>query len=215
MIGLAFFNNKGGVGKTSLVYHLAWMYAELGLPVLAADLDPQSNLTSMFLDDDRLEALWSNDGGQTIHGALRPLLDGTGDVAPVHVEDIAPCLGLIPGDLRLSLAEDELSSQWSNCLDRKPRAFRVITALWRILRDAADVRGARLALIDVGSSLGVLNRAVMIASSHVVVPLTPDLYSLQGLRNMGPTLRHWREQWVEGGVIGILFLSARCAPLAM
>jgi len=28
---IAFFNNKGGVGKTSLVYHLSWMYADLGL----------------------------------------------------------------------------------------------------------------------------------------------------------------------------------------
>ena len=38
---IAFFNNKGGVGKTTLVYHLAWMYAELGYSVVAADLDPQ------------------------------------------------------------------------------------------------------------------------------------------------------------------------------
>ncbi len=65
MISLAFFNNKGGVGKTSLVYHLAWMYAELGLPVLAADLDPQANLTSMCLDDNRLETLWGDDGRET------------------------------------------------------------------------------------------------------------------------------------------------------
>jgi Mrp family chromosome partitioning ATPase len=36
---IAFFNNKGGVGKTSLVYHLAWMYAELGVPVVAADFE--------------------------------------------------------------------------------------------------------------------------------------------------------------------------------
>ena len=48
------FNNKGGVGKTSLVYHLAWMYDELDYNVLVADLDPQANLTSMFLDDDEL-----------------------------------------------------------------------------------------------------------------------------------------------------------------
>ena len=27
---IAFFNNKGGVGKTTLVYHLAWMYSEIG-----------------------------------------------------------------------------------------------------------------------------------------------------------------------------------------
>ena len=45
---IAFFNNKGGVGKTSLVYHLAWMYFDLGLRVIAADLDPQANLTSAF-----------------------------------------------------------------------------------------------------------------------------------------------------------------------
>jgi cellulose biosynthesis protein BcsQ len=194
---LAFFNNKGGVGKTSLVYHLAWMYAELGLPVLAADLDPQANLTSMCLDDDRLEALWGDDGRDTIHGALRPLLEGTGDIAPAHVEDIAPGLGLLSGDLRLSLAEDELSSQWPDCLDRKPRAFRVISALWRSLRAAADTRGAHLVLIDVGPNLGALNRTVMVASDHVAVPLAPDLYSLQGLRNLGPTLRRWRSEWGE------------------
>ena len=46
---IAFFNNKGGVGKTTLVYHLAWMYAELGFSVVAADLDPQANLSAVFL----------------------------------------------------------------------------------------------------------------------------------------------------------------------
>ena len=42
---LTFFNNKGGVGKTSLVFHLAWMFAEMGKRVVAVDLDPQANLT--------------------------------------------------------------------------------------------------------------------------------------------------------------------------
>ena len=61
---LTFFNNKGGVGKTSLVYHLAWMYADLGVKVVAADLDPQANLTSMFLDEDYLEPFgWKVDNG--------------------------------------------------------------------------------------------------------------------------------------------------------
>ena len=52
---IVFFNNKGGVGKTTLVYHIAWMMKELGEKVLAADLDPQANLSSMFLDEERLE----------------------------------------------------------------------------------------------------------------------------------------------------------------
>ena len=66
------FNNKGGVGKTSLVYHLAWMYDELDYNVLVADLDPQANLTSMFLDDDDLERLWSADGAGGDHLRCAP-----------------------------------------------------------------------------------------------------------------------------------------------
>jgi len=33
---LAFFNNKSGVGKTSLVYHLAWMLSDMEYRVLGA-----------------------------------------------------------------------------------------------------------------------------------------------------------------------------------
>jgi len=195
---VAFFNNKGGVGKTSLVYHLAWMYADLGLSVLAADLDPQANLTSMFLDDDRLEALWQEvERRQTLFGAIQPLLEGTGDVDEPHIEDASPGLGLLVGDLKLSASEDELSSQWAACLDRKPRAFRVLSALWRVIERAARAREAELVLIDVGPNLGALNRAALVTAEHVAIPLAPDLYSLQGLKNLGPTLREWRRGWSE------------------
>lgn len=51
---IAFFNNNGGVGKTSLVYHLSHMFTERGISVLAVDLDPQANLTSMFINDERI-----------------------------------------------------------------------------------------------------------------------------------------------------------------
>ncbi|WP_420635178.1 ParA family protein [Candidatus Palauibacter sp.] len=195
---IAFFNNKGGVGKTTLVYHLAWMYARLGVNVLAADLDPQANLTSMFLDDEQLEPLWPENGERpTVYGALRPLLEGTGDVTAPHVEQPEPGLGLVVGDLLLAAAEDELSSQWPACLDRRPRAFRVLSALARILRQGADEIDARLILVDVGPNLGAFNRAALVTADSVVVPLAPDLYSLQGLRNLGPTLRRWQSEWAE------------------
>ena len=195
---VAFFNNKGGVGKTSLVYHLAWMYAELGLRVVAADLDPQANLTSMFVKEDRLEELWP-DGihENTIYGAVQPLLEGTGDVKAPHVEAISGDIGLLVGDLALSASEDELNSQWPECMDRKPRAFRVMSAFWRVLEAAARERDANLVLVDVGPNLGAINRAALITAEHVVIPLAPDLYSLQGLKNLGPTLRRWRQEWSE------------------
>jgi cellulose biosynthesis protein BcsQ len=195
---IAFFNNKGGVGKTSLAYHLAWMFAERGHRVLAADLDPQANLSAAFLDEDRLEALWGANGPRaTLAGPLRPLLDGTGGLGQVHVEEIAEGLGLVVGDLSLSAFEDELSSQWSDCLDEKPRAFRIVSAMWSLIVTAARARGDDLVLVDVGPNLGALNRSALVASDHVLIPLAPDLFSLQGLRNLGPTLRRWRKEWKD------------------
>jgi CO dehydrogenase nickel-insertion accessory protein CooC1 len=76
---VTFFNNKGGVGKTSLVYHLAWMYSELGLKVLAVDLDPQANLSAMVLDEEILEQMWPEaEHLQTVFGAIRPIIRGVG-----------------------------------------------------------------------------------------------------------------------------------------
>ena len=192
---IAVFNNKGGVGKTSLVYHLAWMYANLDYDVVVADLDPQANLTTMFLSDEDLEALWET--SKTIHAAMEPLLAGRGDVTRPHLVTPTVGIGLVAGDMRLSSAEDELSSQWPDCLDGKERAFRVLSAIWRALRLAAEEARADFVLVDVGPNLGALNRAALVAADHVVVPVAPDLYSLQGLRNLGPTLHQWRKEWQE------------------
>ncbi|MFH1742564.1 MAG: AAA family ATPase [bacterium] len=193
---IVLFNNKGGVGKTTVAYHLTWMYADFGMSVIAADLDPQANLTSMFLDEERLEELWPDgDHPQTILGSIQPILTGTGDIAEPHVENVHDNIGLIVGDLGLSSFEDELSAQWPECLDGKPRAFRVISAFHRLMMKAAEVREADLVLIDVGPNLGAINRAAIIAADHVTIPLAPDLFSLQGLRNLGPTLYKWRDGW--------------------
>ena len=196
MITIAFFNNKGGVGKTTLVYHLAWMYADLGVSVVAADLDPQANLTAMFLDEDRLEELWPDgDHPQSILGSISPILRGLGDIKDPHVEPITADLGLVVGDLGLSRFEARLSAAWPECMNRDEAAFRTESAFHRTMLQAAEARDAELILVDVGPNFGAINRAAMIAANFVAVPLAPDLFSLQGLRNLGPTLRDWRQEW--------------------
>jgi len=193
---VAFFNNKGGVGKTTLVYHLAWMYADMGVSVVAADLDPQANLTAMFLSEERLEELWlDGDHPDSILGAVAPILRGLGDIKTPHIEQVTDKLGLLVGDLGLSLFEAKLSAAWTGCLDRDEAAFRTESAFHRIILQAAKARDAQLALMDVGPNLGAINRAAIIAANYVVFPLAPDLFSLQGLRNLGPTLREWRKEW--------------------
>jgi cellulose biosynthesis protein BcsQ len=195
---IAFFNNKGGVGKTSMVYHLSWMFFHRGLRVIAADLDPQSNLTAAFLDEDRLEELMPSNGHpKTIFGAVQPLKRGTGDIADPYVEIIENGLGLILGDMALSTFEDQLSEVWPKCMDRDERAFRVISAFYRIMQKAGEEKDADVIMVDLGPNLGAINRAALIASDFVVIPLGPDLFSLQGLQNLGPALRRWRDEWQE------------------
>jgi cellulose biosynthesis protein BcsQ len=193
---IAFFNNKGGVGKTTLVYHLAWMFADLGVKVLAADLDPQANLTAAFFDEDAQEDLWgSDDHSATIYQAIQPLLRGIGDIVEPFVLEVDNNLFLLLGDLLLSGFEDELSSQWPNAMSGNERAFRVLSALWRVMQHAAVAKASQLILMDLGPNLGAINRAGLIAADHIVVPLAPDLFSLQGLRNLGPSFERWRRDW--------------------
>lgn len=194
---VAFFNNKGGVGKTSLVYHLAWMFAEHGVKTLAVDLDPQANLTAMFLPENRLEKLWPDgEHPDTIYGAINPILRGTGDINVPHIEQINPKLGLLSGDLGLSRFEDKLSEAWPKCHNKDESAFRTMTAFHRLIQ-AGEGFQADIALIDVGPNLGAINRAALIASDQVCLPLAPDLFSIQGLKNLGPTLREWRAVWSD------------------
>lgn len=196
---LAFFNNKGGVGKTTLAYHIAWMLSDLGRRVLVVDLDPQANMTSMFLTERRLEQIWDPEvnSGQSLMGALEPLISGTGDVKEPHVERVNSKLFLVPGDLALSGYEGELSGAWSRCLERNQPAFRHTSAFHRIAEMAVNKTQAEIVIMDVGPNFGAINRSALISATHVLVPLAPDLFSLQGLKNLGPTLRQWREEWQD------------------
>lgn len=198
---LTFFNNKGGVGKTSLVYHLAWMMSEIGYQVLACDLDPQANLTSMFLGEDQLEAIYEDGVGppsssSTIFRCVKPLME-VGDLHPPKLQGITSTLHLIPGDLALAGFEDALSAEWPNALGSSNlyRPFRILTAFSTIMQNGAEKMDASIVLADVGPNLGAINRSALIATDYVVVPLGADLFSLQGLRNLGPTLREWRTEW--------------------
>ena len=197
---LTFFNNKGGVGKTSLIYHLASMMSDIGHRVLACDLDPQANLTAMFLEEGRLEAIYTGDhsppSASTIFRCVKPLMQ-VGDLQTPRLQEITTELRLIPGDLALAGFEDTLSAEWPNALGSSDlyRPFRILTAFSTIMQSGAQQMKASIILADVGPNLGAINRSALIATDYVVVPLGADLFSLQGLRNLGPTLKRWRQDW--------------------
>jgi len=194
---ITFFNNKGGVGKTSLVYHLAWMFSDQRKRVVAVDLDPQANLTSAFLDEEKLEALWDRDKeANTIYRSIQPLT-GVGDLLEPDLQKISTDLYLLPGDVALSAFEENLANVWPDSMGDSNlfRPFRILTAFWQVMQLAAKKVEADMLLVDVGPNLGAINRSVLISTDYVIIPLGADLFSLQGLKNLGPTLRSWRGLW--------------------
>ena len=77
------------------------------------------------------------------------------------------------------------------------RSFRVETAFARLIDHAAKKHGADYALVDVGPNLGAINRAALIACDYFVAPLAPDLFSLQGIVNLGPDHSAMARRWQD------------------
>ena len=194
---LTFFNNKGGVGKTSLVYHLAWSFADLGKQVVVVDLDPQTNLSAAFLDEERIGTLWETaTKGTTIYRCVRPLTE-TADIDEPSLQHISHNLFLLLGEIALSGFEDALAEAWPKSLDDANlyRPMRILSAFWHVMQTASQQVEADIILVDIGPNLGAINRSALLATDYVAIPLGADLFSLQGLMNLGPTLRRWRDSW--------------------
>lgn len=197
---IVFFNNKGGVGKTTLVYHVAYMLNQLDYNVLVADFDPQTNLTALFLPQSRLEEIFLENNTPTITDIIRPVIEGESMSDEVYTETITTDLfqkpiHLLLGNLALSIYEDNLSDAWTKCLNGDVYAFKVTGVFDKILTKISEKHNIDYVLIDIAPNLGAINRAVLIASDFVVMPVAPDLFSLQGVKNLGKTLENWINGW--------------------
>jgi len=196
---LALFNHKGGVGKTTLAVNIADALVDLGLRVLLIDADPQCNLTSFFLDEDKLDTLLGGsdeDSGNTIWSAIRPVVDGKGPI-----KNIKPFgfrnnqLLLCAGDVLLADYEEELPSAWTGSFARKTRDYDVMCALSRAVRSMAERFKADIVIYDVGPNVGALNRTILLDSDFFATPVAADLFSLRALATVGRALGRWIRDW--------------------
>ena len=196
---LTFFNNKGGVGKTSLVYHLTWMFSQLDKSVLAVDLDPQANLTAAFLEEEKIEKIWNKpEKNLTIYQCVKPITE-MGDIKDIHLHKISDKLYFIAGDVSLSSFEATLSEEWPRSMDNDNlyRPMRILSSFWQIIQKAIKEIQAEIVILDIGPNLGAINRSALLATDYIIIPLGADLFSLQGLKNLGPTLSRWKETWYD------------------
>jgi cellulose biosynthesis protein BcsQ len=179
--------------------NLAATLARDGKRVLLVDSDPQCNLTSYLLDAEVVDDLLDHsdsDEGQTVWSALKPVSEALGSFAQVTpIETAIPNLFLIPGDIRLSEFETDLTDFWAQCLQRKMRGFRGTTALSELVNAASVQLKADYVCYDSGPNIGPLNRAILLDCDCFIVPVACDLFSLRALKTLGRTLVDWIKAW--------------------
>lgn len=155
-------NQKGGVGKTATLVHLAFDFAERGLKVVVIDLDTQAN-ASYTLDSYKcgINASALLSGDKIDH----TLLSNKG-------------LVLIESDPGLANMEKmSLNDSGTN---------------FKLAIEELSATGFDICLIDTAPSLGVTMVAALFVSDFVLSPIELEAYSIQGIRKMITTISNIR-----------------------
>lgn len=196
---IALFNNKGGVGKTTLTVNLADALADLGKTVLLVDADPQCNLSAFYLEEDRLDQLLggSSDspGEGTLWTGVQPVVRGEGGPTAIEPIEVQDRVFMIPGDVLLSDYEEELPQAWTDSFARKARGYNVLSALADVIALAARDREFDLVMYDVGPNVGALNRTILLDCDFFATPVAADLFSLRALSSVGRAVSRWVTDW--------------------
>lgn len=217
---ISIFNNKGGVGKTTLTFHLAYALSEIGKKTLIIDLDPQCNLTILSMDSEKLHEIWeveddfisdfeaaknntstasfekiTNDT-RSIHFLLKPTEDGVSEFLAVSTPyKLTKNLDLIPGRLTLHMFEETIANRWSDAYQGAPLAIRTLTKIRALAIQYAEKFGYDIVIFDTSPSLGILNKLIISTTDGFVIPCMPDMFSLYGIRNIGNSLKKWKGQF--------------------
>ena len=196
---VAFFNNKGGVGKTTLACNFAAFVASPERRVLVLDLDPQCNSTQLLLDEDQWETIYEDvdtSGVKTILRPLHPIRSGDSEVDTTNLPLFRSerfGVDVLPGHPSLSIFEDILGASWALFGGGKPAGARR-TAWLRALRQYLDDL-YEVIVVDVSPSLGAINRSALIGADHFVTPMAADLFSLYALDNIASWFQRWLTEY--------------------
>ncbi len=197
MHSIAFFNNKGGVGKTTLLCNVAaFLAGEMNKKILVVDADPQCNATQLMLDDDTVYDVYNSMDAFTIHSIIHPLSIGKGyssHITPMRIDNYS--IDLLVGDPRLALKEDLLSKDWQDATAGDVRGLRTSFLFHEFLTRCGQYD---FVLFDIGPSLGSINRSVLLASDFFVSPMSIDIFSLRAIENISTALLEWRRRLTHG-----------------
>lgn len=205
MKSVCFFNNKGGVGKTTLACNIAAFLAEKHEQrVIVVDADPQGNATQLIVPENELDAFYRRHRKSvqrvsrktqaiSLFDILQPIAAGEptihGNIQPLSASDNRFNVDLIPGHPEVALLEDKLSQAWLSFGGGDVGGARITN--WSTQLNSAIDDGYDIAIYDVGPSLGALNRSVLVGADYFITPMGCDIFSLMGVTNISGWLKKW------------------------
>jgi cellulose biosynthesis protein BcsQ len=199
MKSVAFFNNKGGVGKTTLLCNVA-AYAALFLEkkVCVIDADPQCNATQYFFSEEELESLYKGNKTFKISSAVNTLKNAEGyvrDVSTTRASNFG--LDVIIGDPEFALSEDFLAQDWGQAKGGEIRGVKTNLVFADLF---SKLEQYDLVFVDVSPSLGAINRAILLSCDYFVSPMSIDIFSLKAFENIAKWMTEWADDWT--GALG-------------
>lgn len=191
------FNQKGGVGKSSITCNLAAISATRGQPTLVIDLDPQGNSTH-YLTGQSAETLEGSmfdffEQSLTLGGGRKTLTDL---IHPTPYDN-----------LHVLAAHPELESLEAK-LESRYKIYKLKEALQQLEGEYAEI------WIDTPPALNFFSRSALIAAERCLIPFDCDAFSRQALYALQASIEeiradHNADLLVEGIVVNQFNPQAR------
>lgn len=201
---ISLFNHKGGVSKTTTVFHLGWKMAKMGHRVLIVDADPQCNLTGLTLgleDYDSLFAFYDKKDNSDIFSSLAPIFDMS-DPSIVQTSSTTISktqnenLFILAGNIRFSEIDTQIATALTSS-GTLPVLRKFVGAFNQLVRDIAKKNQIDVVLVDMSPSVSATNQCILMSSDYFIIPLSPDFYCYQAIDSLSNVLPKWAQDMAQ------------------